>query len=38
MAPGMLAKRSQVARVQKLSPAEARRLVLANRLGWREVA
>ena len=38
LAPRMLRKRAEVKRISKLSPAEARRLILANRLSWREVA
>jgi hypothetical protein len=38
MAPGMLRKRAEVNRIRKLSPAEVRRLILSNRLSWREVA
>lgn len=36
--PRMLSKRSQIARIRKLTPREVHRLVLANRLGWKEVA
>ena len=38
MAPRMLRKREEMRRMQKLTPGEARRLILENRLGWREVA
>jgi GT2 family glycosyltransferase len=38
LAPRMLRKRAEVNRIRKLSPGEARRLILANRLGWRDVA
>lgn len=38
MAPLMLRKRAAVDSIRKLSPREVRRLLLANRLGWREVA
>ncbi len=36
--PKMLRKRAAIARIRKLSPREVRRLILANRLSWREVA
>ena len=38
MAPRMLRKRSEVRRIRKLSPRDVRALILAHRLGWREVA
>jgi hypothetical protein len=34
----MLRKRAAIQRIRKLSPAEVRRLILANRLSLREVA
>ena len=36
--PKMLLKRSQIARFRKLSPRDVHRLILANRLGWKDVA
>ncbi len=38
LAPRMLRKRAEVERIRQLSPAEVRRLILANRLSWRDVA
>jgi hypothetical protein len=38
LAPRMLRKRAAIQRIRKLSPAEVRRLILANRLSLREVA
>jgi GT2 family glycosyltransferase len=38
MAPRILRKRRDIARLRKLSPREVRRLLWANRLGLREVA
>jgi GT2 family glycosyltransferase len=38
MAPRILRKRREMRGIRKLTPAEARRLILENRLGWREVA
>jgi GT2 family glycosyltransferase len=38
LVPKMLSKRARIARIRKLSPRETHRLILANRLGWREVA
>jgi hypothetical protein len=38
MAPRMLRKRSEIARMRKLSPADVRRLIFANRLGLGDVA
>lgn len=38
MAPRILRKRSAVRRIQRLTPAEVRRLLLAHRLSLREVA
>jgi GT2 family glycosyltransferase len=36
--PRMLRKRAEMARIRRLRPAEIRRLILDNRLSWREVA
>jgi GT2 family glycosyltransferase len=36
--PKMLRKRAQIARIRKLTPREVHRLILANRLSWKEVA
>jgi GT2 family glycosyltransferase len=36
--PKMLRKRREIARIRKLSPREVHRLILANRLGWKDVA
>jgi GT2 family glycosyltransferase len=36
--PTMLRKRAAMARIRRLRPAEIRRLILDNRLSWREVA
>jgi GT2 family glycosyltransferase len=36
--PKMLRRRAQIARIRKLSPREVHRLILANRLGWKDVA
>jgi GT2 family glycosyltransferase len=36
--PKMLRKRAALGRIRKLSPREVHRLILANRLGWKEVA
>src|SRR5689334_7436652 len=38
MLPRMLRKRAEIARLRRLDPREVRRLILANRLGLREVA
>ena len=38
MLPRMLRKRTGVDRIRKLPPREVRRLILAHRLGWRDVA
>ena len=38
MLPRMLRKRGEIARLRRLGPREVRRLILANRLGLREVA
>jgi hypothetical protein len=38
LAPRMLRKRAEIARIRKLAPADVRRLILANRLPVREVA
>jgi GT2 family glycosyltransferase len=38
MAPRMLRKRSEIARLRKLSPGDVRRLIFANRLGLGDVA
>ncbi len=38
LAPRMLRKRAEMNRIRQLSPAEVRRLILANRLSWRDVA
>jgi hypothetical protein len=38
MAPRMLRKRAAMGRIRRLSPREVRRLILANRLGLRDVA
>ncbi len=38
MIPRMLRKRAGISRIRKLTPREVHRLILANRLGWREVA
>jgi GT2 family glycosyltransferase len=38
MAPRMLRKRAEIARMRKLSPADVRRLIFANRLGLGDVA
>jgi len=38
MAPRMLRKRAQIARLRRLSPGQVRRLIFANRLSLREVA
>lgn len=36
--PKMLHKRSEIERIRKLSPRDVHRLILANRLGWKDVA
>jgi hypothetical protein len=36
--PKMLRKRSAMARIRRLKPAEVRRLILHYRLSWKEVA
>lgn len=36
--PKMLRKRAEIARIRKLSGKEVHRLILDNRLGWKEVA
>jgi GT2 family glycosyltransferase len=36
--PKMLRKRREIARIRKLTPREVHRLILANRLGWKDVA
>jgi GT2 family glycosyltransferase len=36
--PKMLRKRREIARIRKLSPRDVHRLILANRLGWKDVA
>jgi GT2 family glycosyltransferase len=36
--PRMLRKRAEMARIRRLRPAEIRRLILDNRLSWRDVA
>jgi hypothetical protein len=36
LAPRMLRKRREMARLRRLSPREVRRLILANRLSLRE--
>jgi hypothetical protein len=38
LAPRMLRKRAQMNVIRKLAPGDVRRLLLANRLSWREVA
>jgi GT2 family glycosyltransferase len=38
LAPRMLRKRAEINRFRKLSAREARRLILENRLSWRDVA
>jgi GT2 family glycosyltransferase len=38
LAPRILAKRREIDRLRRLSPAETRRLILRYRLPWREVA
>ena len=38
LVPKMLRKRARIARIRKLSPRETHRLILANRLGWKEIA
>jgi hypothetical protein len=34
----MLRKRAEIARIRRLRPAEIHRLILDNRLSWRDVA
>jgi len=36
--PRMLRKRAEIARIRRLRPAEIRRLILDNRLSWKDVA
>jgi hypothetical protein len=36
--PRMLGKRAQIRRIRRLTPGQVRRLLLAHRLGLREVA
>jgi hypothetical protein len=36
--PRMLRKRAGMASIRKLRPREVHRLILANRLGWKELA
>lgn len=36
--PKMLRKRREIERIRKLSPRDVHRLILANRLGWKDVA
>ncbi len=36
--PRMLRKRSGISRIRKLTPRDVHRLILANRLGWKDVA
>jgi GT2 family glycosyltransferase len=38
LAPRILRKRAEVGRIRRLSPADVRRLILANRLGLKDVA
>jgi len=38
LVPTMLRKRAEIDRIRRLPPAEIRRLILHNRLSWREVA
>jgi hypothetical protein len=35
--PRMMRKRAEMARIRRLRPAEIRRLILDNRLRWRDV-
>ena len=36
--PKMLRKRAEMARIRRLRPKEIRRLILDNRLSWKDVA
>jgi GT2 family glycosyltransferase len=38
LVPKMLRKRSGISRIRKLTPRDVHRLILANRLGWKDVA
>jgi hypothetical protein len=38
LAPRMLRKRAQIRRIRRLTPGQVRRLILAHRPSWREVA